>query len=160
MTRNWRAEDIIDIGEEEDVGLDPDVEGGVKQPQTVRILVETSDQPGVLAQVANAIADCQVNISECTVKTTEDRRAHITFALEIAEGQQLGQATSEIEKLDSVVKVRQIVTGHRRVAIVAKTGIDEEGRRWAELRSGEIVLADSTPYRNLTIEAETVAKQE
>jgi hypothetical protein len=40
---------------------------------------------------------------------------------------------------------------------VARTGIDEDGRLWAELRSGEIVFTDSTLYRNLSIEAETVA---
>ncbi|MFQ5893727.1 MAG: hypothetical protein ACE5H5_05385, partial [Nitrospinota bacterium] len=65
MSRNWRAEDVIEIGE-----LEVEARQGSDQPRTARILVETTDEPGVLAQVAKAIADCQVNISECLVKTT------------------------------------------------------------------------------------------
>ena len=149
MSRNWRAGDIIEVGDiEEGAERSIDVEEGV------RVLVETMDQPGVLAQLANTIADCQVNISECVVTTTGDQRAHINLTLDIKELEQLDQVMSDLGALDVVFHVRRIVSGHRRVAIVAKSGIDGDGQRWAELRSGEIVYPDSTSYRNLSIEAE------
>lgn len=151
MSRNWRAGDVIEIGE-----MERDAERGVvkKEPRTVSILVETADKPGVLAEVADAIAACQVNISECVIKTTGDERAHMNFAIEVTELKQLDQVMSEVEALESVILARQIVSGQRKVAIVGKSGIDGDGHRWAELRSGEIVYPDSTSYRNLTIEAE------
>lgn len=151
MSRNWRAGDVIEIGE-----MERDAERGVvkKEPRTVSILVETADKPGVLAEVADAIAACQVNISECVIKTTGDERAHMNFAIEVTELKQLDQVMSEVEALEAVILARQIVSGQRKVAIVGKSGIDGDGHRWAELRSGEIVYPDSTSYRNLTIEAE------
>ncbi len=157
MSRNWRAGDVIEIGEmERDAESGLDAERGVakKEPRTVSILVETADKPGVLAEVADAIAACQVNISECVIKTTGDERAHMNFAIEVTELKQLDQVMSEVEALESVILARQIVSGQRKVAIVGKSGIDGDGQRWAELRSGEIVYSDTTSYRNLTIEAE------
>ncbi len=157
MSRNWRAGDIIEIGEmERDAENGLDAERGVakKEPRTVSILVETADKPGVLAEVADAIAACQVNISECVIKTTGDERAHMNFAIEVTELNQLDQVMSEVEALEAVILARQIVSGQRKVVIVGKSGIDGDGQRWAELRSGEIVYPDSTSYRNLTIEAE------
>ena len=163
MSRNWRAHDIIEMGEmEEDAERGTDAEGRVakKEPHTVQILVETADEPGVLAQVARAIGDCQVNISECLVKTTGDQRAHINFAIDITEHKQLEQVMSEVGTLEAVFHVRQIVSGHRRVAIVAKTDIGDDGQKWAELRNGEIVYTDTTSYRNLTIEAEEMVDRD
>ncbi len=157
MSRNWRAGDVIEIGEmERDAESSLEAERGVakKEPRTVSILVETADKPGVLAEVADAIAACQVNISECVIKTTGDERAHMNFAIEVTELKQLDQVMSEVEALESVILARRIVSGQRKVAIVGKSGIDGDGHRWAELRSGEIVYPDSTSYRNLSIEAE------
>ena len=157
MSRNWRAEDVIEIGEMEgnaERSLDAGEGLEKMEPRTVSILVETGDKPGVLAEVADAIAACQVNISECVIKTTGDERAHMNFAIEVTELKQLDQVMSEVEALESVILARQIVSGQRKVAIVGKSGIDGDGQRWAELRSGEIVYPDSTSYRNLTIEAE------
>jgi acetolactate synthase small subunit len=136
--------------------MERDAERGVvkKEPRTVSILVETADNPGVLAEVADAIAACQVNISECFIKTTGDERAHMNFTIVVTEFNQLDQVMSEVGALESVILARQIVSGQRKVAIVGKSGIDGDGQRWAELRSGEIVYSDSTSYRNLTIEAE------
>lgn len=157
MSRNWRAGDVIEIGEMEgnaERSLDAGEGVEKKEPRTVSILVETADKPGVLAEVADAIAACQVNISECVIKTTGDERAHMNFAIEVTELKQLDQVMSEVEALESVILARRIVSGQRKVAIVGKSGIDGDGQRWAELRSGEIVYPDSTSYRNLSIEAE------
>ncbi len=157
MSRNWRAGDVIEIGEMErdsESSLEADRGVAKKEPRTVNVLVETADRPGVLAEVADAIAACQANISECVIKTTGDERAHMNFAIEVTELKQLDQVMNEVGALEAVILARQIVSGQRKVAIVGKSGIDGDGQRWAELRSGEIVYSDSTSYRNLTIEAE------
>ena len=157
MSRNWRSGDVIEVGEVEgDAERNLEAGEGLEkmEPRTVSILVETGDKPGVLAEVADAIAACQVNISECFIKTTGDERAHMNFTIVVTEFNQLDQVMSEVGALESVILARQIVSGQRKVAIVGKSGIDGDGQRWAELRSGEIVYSDTTSYRNLTIEAE------
>jgi GTP pyrophosphokinase len=104
------------------VEVDPerriDVEWDVtrEKPHLVRILVESVDKPGVLAKVTSAIADCKVNISECSVQTTGDQRAQIHFSIEIINLEHLERVMREIEKIKTVLHVRRIKESarHRR----------------------------------------------
>ncbi|MDA2917040.1 ACT domain-containing protein [Nitrospinae bacterium AH_259_B05_G02_I21] len=146
MSRKWRAGDIIEINDEGDATK--------KQPHVIRIEVETLDRPGSLAEVTKAIADCQINISECIVSTMGERHAQVHFALEIIDDKQLEHMMGKVRKLETVLNVRQIIGRYRRVEIVARIDIDEDGQRWAELQNGEKINPDSTSYCNLTIEAE------
>ncbi len=87
-----------------------DVEGFVvrRHPQTVRILVETLNRPGVLATVTNSIANSKVNIAECSVLTSGDQRAHIHLAIEVADLKQLEQVMGEVGMIQTVLNVRRL----------------------------------------------------
>lgn len=79
-----------------------------RQPRVVRILMDTLDQPGVLSQVTNTIADYGLNISECSVMTTGDRQAQIHFAIELIDKAKLEQLMGEIGRMNSVLNVRRV----------------------------------------------------
>ncbi len=79
-----------------------------KTPHTVRILVETVDRPGVLAKITSAIAECKVNISECTVQTSGDDQAHIHLDIGILDLSHLQRVMGEIGKIKAVLNVHRV----------------------------------------------------
>jgi D-glycero-D-manno-heptose 1,7-bisphosphate phosphatase len=87
-----------------------DVREFVDRPrrQTVRIIVETLNRPGVLATITTAIANAGVNIDECSVMTTSDQRAQIHFAIEVADLKELEQMMGEIGLIQTVLNVRRV----------------------------------------------------
>ena len=76
--------------------------------QAVRIIVETLNRPGVLATITTAIANCEVNIGECSVMTTSDQRAQIHFAIEVADLKELERVMGEIGLIQTVLNVRRV----------------------------------------------------
>lgn len=79
-----------------------------KPPRMVRILLDTMDQPGVLSKVTSIIADQGLNISECSVLTTSDRRAQIHLTIDLIELEHLEQLMSEIGNMKAVLNVRRL----------------------------------------------------
>jgi GTP pyrophosphokinase len=78
-------------------------EGDATTP--VRLLIETVDKPGILASLSALISSVNVNISNATATSTEDKKAHITFILEIKDKSQLTGLTQKIVQLEGVLKV-------------------------------------------------------
>lgn len=107
---NYVAQDLADAVSWWLADRKIDVEGFVvrRHPQTVRILVETLNRPGVLATVTNAIADSKVNIAECSVLTSGDQRAQIHLAIEVADLKQLEQVMGEVGMIQTVLNVRRL----------------------------------------------------
>jgi GTP diphosphokinase / guanosine-3',5'-bis(diphosphate) 3'-diphosphatase len=56
-------------------------EGDAKSP--VRLLIEAVDKPGILASLSALISSVNINISNATINSTEDKKSHITFILEV-----------------------------------------------------------------------------
>jgi guanosine-3',5'-bis(diphosphate) 3'-pyrophosphohydrolase len=78
-------------------------EGDATTP--VRLLIETVDKPGVLANLSSLISSVDVNISNLTATSTEDKKAHITFILEVKDKRQLLGLTQKIAQVEGVLKV-------------------------------------------------------
>ncbi len=78
-------------------------EGEATSP--VRLLVETVDKPGVLANLSSLISSVNVNISNLTATSTEDKKSHITFILEVKDKKQLSGLIQKIAQLEGVLKV-------------------------------------------------------
>lgn len=102
-----------DLAEAVEWCLEPgrvDVEKAVthRQPRVVRLLLDTLDQPGVLSQVTNTIAQYGLNITECSVLTTGDRMAQIHFVIELIDKAKLEQLIGEISTMKSVLNVRRV----------------------------------------------------
>jgi GTP diphosphokinase / guanosine-3',5'-bis(diphosphate) 3'-diphosphatase len=71
----------------------------------VRLLIETVDKPGMLASLSALISSLNVNISNLKLRTTEDKKAHITFILDIRDRTQLSGLTQKIAQLEGVLKI-------------------------------------------------------
>ncbi|OHE59395.1 MAG: hypothetical protein A2Z47_05250 [Thermodesulfovibrio sp. RBG_19FT_COMBO_42_12] len=78
-------------------------EGDATSP--VRLLIETVDRPGILANLSALISTVNVNISQITASSTEDKRAYITFILEVKDKKQLSGLTHKIAQMEGVLKV-------------------------------------------------------
>jgi GTP pyrophosphokinase len=70
-----------------------------------RLLIETIDKPGMLASLSAIISSVEVNISHLEASSTEDKKAHITFILEVKDKSQLLGLTRKIAQLEGVLKV-------------------------------------------------------
>lgn len=79
------------------------VEGDATSP--VRLLIETVDRPGILASLSALISSVDVNISHLEASSTEDKRAHITFILEVKDKSQLTGLVQKIAQMEGVLKV-------------------------------------------------------
>lgn len=88
--------------------VDAEKEVRDRQPRMVRLLLDTLDQPGVLSQVTNTIAQYGLNISECSVLTTADNQAQIHFAIELIDKAKLEQLIREIDAMRAVLNVRRV----------------------------------------------------
>jgi len=78
-------------------------EDGVTSP--TRLLIETVDKPGMLASLSAIISSMEVNISHLEASSTEDKKAHITFILEVRDKSQLSGLTRKIAQLEGVLRV-------------------------------------------------------
>jgi GTP diphosphokinase / guanosine-3',5'-bis(diphosphate) 3'-diphosphatase len=80
-------------------------EGEATSP--VRLLIEAVDKPGILASLSAQISSVNINISNATVNSTEDKKSHIAFILEVKDRSQLSGLTQKIAQLEGVIKVRR-----------------------------------------------------
>jgi GTP pyrophosphokinase len=71
----------------------------------VKLLVETVDRPGMLANLSAAISSVNINISHVEATSTEDKKAHIVFVLEIIDKNQLHALTQKIAQMEGVLKI-------------------------------------------------------
>ncbi len=71
----------------------------------VKLLIEAVDKPGILASLSAVISSVNVNISTATVTSTEDKKSHITFILEVKDKSQLSGLTQKIAQLEGVLRV-------------------------------------------------------
>lgn len=71
----------------------------------VKVLIEAVDKPGILASLSAVISSVNVNISNATVTSTEDKKSHITFILEVKDKVQLSGLTQKLAQLEGVLRV-------------------------------------------------------
>ncbi len=79
------------------------IEDGSTSP--ARLFIETVDKPGMLASLSAIISSVEVNISHLEASSTEDKKAHITFILEVQDKNQLTGLTLRIAQLEGVLRV-------------------------------------------------------
>jgi GTP pyrophosphokinase len=78
-------------------------EGDATSP--VRLWIETVDRPGILANLSALISSVNVNIRHIKASSTEDKKAHIIFILEVRDKSQLSGLTQKIAQMEGVLKV-------------------------------------------------------
>jgi len=72
-----------------------------------RIFVETIDKPGILANLCALISADEVNISHLEARSSSDKKAHLTFILEVKDREQLNRITQKISAASGVLMARR-----------------------------------------------------
>jgi GTP pyrophosphokinase len=80
-------------------------EGEVTYP--ARLLVESIDKPGILANLSALISSVEVNIRHVEANSTPDKKAHIGFILEVKDKKQLAILMQKIASVDGILRVRR-----------------------------------------------------
>lgn len=90
-----------------------EVEWDPKQtvPHPVQISVLTVDQPGMLASVSSTISSTSANISQATIKTTEDKKAILNFVVDILNTDHLERILKNIQQVKGVLHAKRIRKG-------------------------------------------------
>jgi GTP diphosphokinase / guanosine-3',5'-bis(diphosphate) 3'-diphosphatase len=96
----------IDYGLERKIEVDWDIQK--KIPHTVTLAIHTDDKPGVLSNVSSAISECDVNITQANISTTEDKKASLVFTIEIFDLEQLQGVIKNISQIKWVQSVQRV----------------------------------------------------
>ena len=74
----------------------------------VNIRVYCHDQKGILANITQAITNCEANISKASVQSTVDKRGINTFEVEVTDLDHLTRVMNNIKKVEGVIKVERL----------------------------------------------------
>jgi guanosine-3',5'-bis(diphosphate) 3'-pyrophosphohydrolase len=72
-----------------------------------RLFVETIDKPGILANLSALISSVNINISHLEASSTQDKKGHITFIIEVRDLSQLRTLIQKISQMDGILRVRR-----------------------------------------------------
>lgn len=70
-----------------------------------RIVVETLDRPGILANLSALISSEEINISHLDASSSADQGARLTFILQVKDTEQLSRITQRISSANGVLRV-------------------------------------------------------
>jgi guanosine-3',5'-bis(diphosphate) 3'-pyrophosphohydrolase len=74
----------------------------------VKIRVSCHDQKGILANISQAIANCEANIASASINSTVDKRGINLFEVEITDLDHLNRVINNIMKVSGVTKVERL----------------------------------------------------
>jgi guanosine-3',5'-bis(diphosphate) 3'-pyrophosphohydrolase len=72
-----------------------------------KLHVETIDKPGILANLSALISSVNINITHLEATSTQDRRGHITFIMEVRDISQLRTLIQRISQMEGVLRVKR-----------------------------------------------------
>ena len=72
-----------------------------------RLFVETIDKPGILANLSALISSVDINISHLEASSTQDKKGHITFIIEVRDLSQLRALIQKISQMEGILRVRR-----------------------------------------------------
>jgi guanosine-3',5'-bis(diphosphate) 3'-pyrophosphohydrolase len=74
----------------------------------VKIRVTCHDQKGILANIAQVIANCEANISSASVHSTVDKKGENLFEIEVTDLEHLNRVLNSIMHVAGVIKVERL----------------------------------------------------
>ncbi len=74
----------------------------------VKIRVFCHDQKGILANISQAIANCEANIASASIQSTVDKRGINLFEVEITDLDHLNRVINGVMKVNGVIKVERL----------------------------------------------------
>jgi len=73
-----------------------------------KLKVVSADRPGLLASMTKIISNEGVNISQASIRTTNDQKAINIFEIEIKDTLQLRTVMRALEKMGGIINVERI----------------------------------------------------
>jgi GTP diphosphokinase / guanosine-3',5'-bis(diphosphate) 3'-diphosphatase len=95
------------IAEEDARLVDVEWEATGDVTANTKLYVETIDKPGILANLSALISSQNINISHLEAMSTQDKRGHITFIIEVKDIVQLKTLIQKINQMEGVLRVRR-----------------------------------------------------
>ena len=89
-----------------DVAWEPDAAA----PWRIRMRVQSTDRPGLLAKVTKTISNAGINIGAARITTTEDKKAVQTFDLVVNDVDTLNAVMREVGRIKGVMTVERLRT--------------------------------------------------
>jgi guanosine-3',5'-bis(diphosphate) 3'-pyrophosphohydrolase len=87
--------------------VDVDWQSSADATANARLHVETIDKPGILANLSALISSVNINITHLEATSTQDRRGHITFIIEVRDISQLRTLVQRISQMEGVLRVKR-----------------------------------------------------
>ena len=72
-----------------------------------RLYVETIDKPGILANLSSLISSVNININHLEATSTQDKKGHITFIIEVKDIVQLKVLIQKISQMEGILRVKR-----------------------------------------------------
>jgi GTP diphosphokinase / guanosine-3',5'-bis(diphosphate) 3'-diphosphatase len=72
-----------------------------------RLSVETIDKPGILANLSALISSVDININHLEATSTQDKKGHITFIVEVRDVRQFNTVIQKISQMEGVLRVKR-----------------------------------------------------
>jgi GTP pyrophosphokinase len=72
-----------------------------------KLYVETIDKPGILASLSALISSVNININHLEATSTQDKRGHITFIIEVKDLAQLKALVHKISQMEGIIRVKR-----------------------------------------------------
>ena len=69
-----------------------------------RLYVETIDKPGILANLSSLISSVNININHLEATSTQDKKGHITFIIEVKDIVQLKVLIQKISQMEGILR--------------------------------------------------------
>ena len=82
----------------------------------VSLMIETADQPGMLARLTEAITKVGSNITQIEAETHETGRASIGVICQLKDPKQLDKLLREVRGISGVLRVDRRMTGGGKMA--------------------------------------------
>jgi GTP pyrophosphokinase len=74
----------------------------------VKIRVTCHDRKGTLANISQAITNCEANIISASIQSTVDKRGENLFEIEVTDLNHLTRVINNIMKLNDIIKVERV----------------------------------------------------
>ncbi|QPJ66439.1 MAG: bifunctional (p)ppGpp synthetase/guanosine-3',5'-bis(diphosphate) 3'-pyrophosphohydrolase [Candidatus Nitrohelix vancouverensis] len=74
----------------------------------VRVTIVAEDKPGQLAEITQAIAGCNINITRANIKQGANKRAYFDFLMEVSDLQDLNTTLAAIREVNGVIHLERV----------------------------------------------------
>jgi guanosine-3',5'-bis(diphosphate) 3'-pyrophosphohydrolase len=87
--------------------VDVDWQSSAETTANARLYVETIDKPGILANISALVSSVNINITHLEATSTQDKRGHITFIMEVRDMAQLRTLIQKISQMEGILRVKR-----------------------------------------------------